>query len=625
MKRILSSILAIVMMFSVFSVLTVTASAAEDASKYQVTTTGFKNGEITFNISIAPNQTIYDAMVSIKFDKTAVSVKTAGPAMTKDSDGNQTEVIDGLYANGISYYNDSCYTFAYTTSKENGYKIGSTAKSIFTITFKALNANVAPSFDFYAGDNDSTILIVSHKNISQLSVPEIASATSTANSVVLTWGAVSGAKQYKIYKHNGSVMTVVATVGADVTSYEDKSVETGKSYTYAVSAVDNANGETEYKTIEVTHQLPELSAPSVSIKNTATGIEVTWNSIENAQSYIVYRRVYNASTKKWSGWSAIKIGVTETSCIDSGVKLGIYYKYTVRAVNGDVKSKYVSTSGLKYNVTPVVKVTNTSAGVKVTWTTMANATGYRVYSSQYDAKTKKWSSWKNRGTAKATATAWTDKNVVSGTYYRYTVRAVDGSVLSSYKASSNIRFLSQPTVKFANNAAGIKVAWNKVAGATGYTIYRSEYTNGKWSTWKNMGTVQKNTTVSWVDKSVVSGVTYKYTVRAVNGNNKSSYLNTNGLLYLAQPTVTVKAVSNGINVAWSQCEGATGYTVYRSQYDAKTKKWTKWQSMGTAKAEKSNWTDKKATKGVTYRYTVRAVNADTGAKSTYVASKSVKR
>ena len=248
MKRILSSILAIVMMVSVFSVLTVTASAAEDASKYQVTTTGFKNGEITFNISLAPNQTIYDAMVSIKFDKTAVAVKTAGPAMTKDSDGNQTEVVDGLHASGLSYYNDSCYTFAYTTSKENGYKIGSTAKSIFTITFKALNSTVAPSFDFYAGDNDSTVLIVSHKNVSQLSVPEIASATSTANSVVVTWKAVTGAKQYKIYKQNGSTMTVVATVGGDVTSYEDKAVEIGKSYTYAVSAVDNAGGETSYKT-----------------------------------------------------------------------------------------------------------------------------------------------------------------------------------------------------------------------------------------------------------------------------------------------------------------------------------------------------------------------------------------
>ncbi|MBR6551544.1 MAG: hypothetical protein IKT89_01765, partial [Clostridia bacterium] len=438
MKRILSSILAIVMMVSVFSVLTVTASAAEDASKYQVTTTGFKNGEITFNISLAPNQTIYDAMVSIKFDKTAVAVKTAGPAMTKDSDGNQTEVIDGLHASGLSYYNDSCYTFAYTTSKENGYKIGSTAKSIFTITFKALNSTVAPSFDFYAGDNDSTVLIVSHKNVSQLSVPEIASATSTLNSVVVTWKAVTGAKQYKIYKQNGSTMEVVATVGADVTSYEDKAVEYGKSYTYAVSAVDFSNGETTPKKVSVTHKIPELATPSVSIKNTAKGIEVTWNAIENAQSYIVYRRVYNESTKKWSGWSKIKTDYTATSYVDGTVILGTQYRYTVRAVYGDIMSEYTSTATLKYNVTPTVKISNVATGVKVTWTTAANATGYTVYRSEYNTKTKKWSGWSDRGTANATKTSWTDKKVTSGVQYKYTVRACYNKIKSSYTASNTL-------------------------------------------------------------------------------------------------------------------------------------------------------------------------------------------
>ena len=289
-------------------------------------------------------------------------------------------------------------------------------------------------------------------------------------------------------------------------------------------------------------------------------------------------------------------------------------------------SKYKASSALKYDVIPAVKISNVATGVNVTWTTVANATGYTVYSSQYNAKTKKWSSWKNRGTTKATTTSWVDKSVKSGTYYKYTVRACYNSVKSSFKASSNTFFLTQPTVKFANNAAGIKVSWNKVTGATGYTVYSSQYDakTKKWSSWKNRGTT-KATTTSWVDKKVVSGVTYKYTVRAVNGKVMSSYTDTKGLLYLAQPTVAVKAVSNGINVAWSQCEGATGYTVYRSQYDTKTKKWSAWKSMGTAKANKSSWVDKKATKGVTYRYTVRAVNADTGSKSTYVASKSVKR
>ena len=41
-----------------------------------------------------------------------------------------------------------------------------------------------------------------------------------------------------------------------------------------------------------------LTTPAVTIKNTAKGIEVKWNAIENAENYIVYRRVYNASTKK---------------------------------------------------------------------------------------------------------------------------------------------------------------------------------------------------------------------------------------------------------------------------------------------------------------------------------------
>ena len=622
MKRVLSSILAIVMMVSVFSCLTVTASAADNTVKYQVTTDGFKNGEITYNIAIAPNQTIYEAMVSVKFNKTEVAVKSGGAATTTDSDGNQTEVIDGLHVAGISYYNDSCYTFAYTTSKENGYKIGSTAKQIFTITFKVNNSNVAPSFDFYAGDNDSTTLITSFKKVSQLSVPEIASAISTASGVSLTWKAVSGVKEYKIYKQNGSDMQVLATVGATATTYEDKAVEYGKSYTYAVSAVDNAGGETAYKTVTLTHKLPELSTPVVTIKNTAKGIAVTWNAIENAESYIVYRRVYNASTEKWSGWSKLKTGYTDVSYTDTTVILGTQYKYTVRAVNGDIMSKYESTAALKYNVKPTVKISNTASGVKVTWTTAANATGYTVYRSQYSGG--KWSGWKNMGTAKANKSAWTDKNVKSGTQYKYTVRACYNKIKSSYKDSNAIVFLTQPTVKFANASNGIKVSWSKVTGATGYTVYRSQLVDGKWSSWKNMGTAKKDKS-SWVDKSVVSGVQYKYTVRACYNKIKSSYTNTKGLLYLAQPTVTVKAVSNGINVAWSQCEGATGYTVYRSEYNTKTKKWSSWKSMGTAKASKSNWTDKKATKGVTYRYTVRSVNADTGAKSSYVASKNVKR
>ncbi|MBO5857167.1 MAG: hypothetical protein J6Q87_02860, partial [Clostridia bacterium] len=207
---------------------------------------------------------------------------------------------------------------------------------------------------------------------------------------------------------------------------------------------------------------------------------------------------------------------------------------------------------------------------------------------------------------------------------RYTIKAMNNKVASTFnKSGAATLYLAQPTVKIANNASGVKVAWNKITGATGYTIYRAEYKNGKWSSWKNMGTIKKNATVSWVDKSAKPGTTYRYTVRAINGKVASTYAASNTLLNLAQPKTTVKAVSNGVNVSWTQSTGATGYTIYRMEYNAKTKKWSGWKNMGTAKASKKSWVDKSAKKGVTYRYTVKAVNGKVA--STYKASENVKR
>ena len=128
MKRILSTILAIVMVLSVCSCLTFTVSAIEDYERYQIKTNGFKDGQITFDIQLAPNQTIYDAMVSVKYNTSVLEVVKAGPAVTVDEDGNETEVVGGLHEHGVPIDNNQYYTFAYTNSNQDGYKIGSNAK-----------------------------------------------------------------------------------------------------------------------------------------------------------------------------------------------------------------------------------------------------------------------------------------------------------------------------------------------------------------------------------------------------------------------------------------------------------------------------------------------------------------
>ena len=271
--------------------------------------------------------------------------------------------------------------------------------------------------------------------------------------------------------------------------------------------------------------------------------------------------------------------------------------------------------------TPVVTVKNSATGVKVTWGAIDGAESYKVYRKTYSTKTKKYGSWKTCGTV--TTTSYVDTKAKSGTKYVYTVKALNGDVKSGIKSSSSILFLSQPTVKIANNASGVKVTWNKITGATGYKVYRAEYVNGKWSGWKSVKTIDKGSTVSWTDTKAKSGVKYKYTVKAVNGKTGSTYKSSSSLLYLAQPKVAVKALSNGIKVAWVQSTGATSYKIYRSEYNAKTKKWSSWKSIKTAKSTSKSYTDKSAKKGVKYRYTVKAVNGKTA--SAYKSSASVKR
>ena len=735
MKRVLSTILAIVMVLSVCSALTFTASAEDVAEltpeemkvNYEIKTSGLKNGEITFDVYLAPNQTIETAILSVKFDNAvfAVDEEKSGPATALDADGDPYEIVSGTYEQGIPVENGAyisdCYTFAYMKSDE--YKVGSSAKKFVTVTFKLKDgkAGAVTGIDFYKGNykhcTDVQNLIKNYSNIVALETPVMKNywledgalgfnwnavvgaaggymvykkvnnefvnltpggiaATSykdssnltngttytyaiasrdgiygypsikhefsityvapptvtvanASNGVNVKWTKVSSADKYIIYRSTlqndaWSAWETIGTSNSTKVTYIDSTVQKGVTYKYAVSAVID-DVETGYKasaSIQFVPVITSLATPTVTQKNTAKGIQVNWNKIDGAESYVVYRSVLSGSN--WSKWSAIKKGVTTTSYVATTVKLGTKYKYTVRAVNGSVMSGYQNTKdGAAYNVTPTVKVALAAKGIKVSWSTAANATGYTVYRSQYNTKTKSWTKWASRGTAKANVTSWTDTKVTSGVQYKYTVRACNGSFKSNYNTTgAGTLFLAQPTVKIANASTGVKVSWSKVTGATGYTVYRSEYKNGAWTKWASRGTAKANKT-SWVDTKVTSGVQYKYTVRAINGKVASTYVSSNTVLYLAQPKTTVKAVSNGINVAWTQSAGATGYTVYRMEYNTKTKKWSSWKNMGTAKAEKTNWTDKSAKKGVTYKYTTKAINGKTA--STYVASGSVKR
>ena len=117
-----------------------------------------------------------------------------------------------------------------------------------------------------------------------------------------------------------------------------------------------------------------------------------------------------------------------------------------------------------------------------------------------------------------------------------------------------------------------------------------------------------------------SGTTYTYTVRSYLGKTTSGFVK-NGITIkrLADPTVSSASnITAGVQVKWAKTAGATGYVVYRKTANGS------WSRLATIKSgSTTSYTDTKASKGVTYTYTVRAYNGST--MSSFNSTRSAKR
>ena len=247
--------------------------------------------------------------------------------------------------------------------------------------------------------------------------------------------------------------------------------------------------------------------------------------------------------------------------------------------------------------TPKVATENALTGVLVKWNAVECAVKYNVYRRQGGQ-----SAWTLVGTT--TGTTLLDKNVKSGIYYCYSVRAYNnaGQYSDFIQANTNTRkYMAVPKLTGISNATnGLYIKWNTVAGVTnGYRVYR----RGAGQTyWKYLGTVK---TTYYTDSEVKnnSGEYYRYTVIADGGYH--SKFDTNGLYLkrLANPTLkSATSAKAGITVKWDTVKGTTGYYVYRKTANSG---WVRIAAVGGT--NNTTYLDKTARKGTPYTYTVRAV------------------
>lgn len=427
----------------------------------------------------------------------------------------------------------------YRTGAGTSYKAAGTLKAGTQVNIVAGWSKTANNATWYKFNLNGKIYYVMAKYL--LKTPVLKSASNAAAGIQVNWNKVNNASGYTVWRKTATTgWSKIATISSgNTTSYidPDKNLTTGNTYIYTVRAT-KGSVSSWFQESGVSRQYiktPSLISTVIGDKK----ITFTWNPVDGADGYKVWRRVDNGS---WTLVSTIT-DPTVVSYVDTDVTSMVQYTYTVRATLGTQVSYFVS-PGLVNVIIPDNTLTDVIVTANTSYRTGAG-TGYGV-SGTFKAGTR---IQVVASELNSTSTSWC-RVLISGTvgnYWRYVPKS---------------SLLKTPVLKAtAIRANGISLTWNQVSNASGYEVWRKTGTGS----WQKRATITSGSTTSYLDTSVASGTSYTYTVRAT-ANSYRSWFDETGLTttFLAVPSLVSATPSNsGIKVTWGMVDGAKGYYVYR--------------------------------------------------------------
>lgn len=173
-------------------------------------------------------------------------------------------------------------------------------------------------------------------------------------------------------------------------------------------------------------------------------------------------------------------------------------------------------------------------------------------------------------------------------------------------------------LKAVSTAKNVKLTWDKISNAAGYTIY--QYNNST-KTWVSKATLNTNT-AAYTIKGLTPGTAYRFAVKAFTQPQSKEPVYSKSYTSLDTATAPnavkfkVKPGKKKATLKWSKVKGASGYTVYY-----KTKAKGPWKKLKNVKG--TSYTKTKLKSKRTYFFTVKAYKKYKGA--TYTSSFSSKK
>ncbi|GMQ61006.1 RCC1 domain-containing protein [Vallitalea maricola] len=212
-------------------------------------------------------------------------------------------------------------------------------------------------------------------------IPTNLIAESSNESVNLTWSNTNGAFTYKIKRAttSGGPYTLVAN-NITGTTYKDTGLTNGTSYYYVVSAV-NTKGESANSTEVIS--LPDITKPNsptgINVSTADKRVNLTWNKIVNADSYIVKK-----ATTSGGPYTIVANNLTKTTYTELGLNNGTSYYYIIIAKNEKGESEpsieKEAVPGIQKPNNVIIQVVDKE--IKLSWDPVSNTDVYKIKRSE---------------------------------------------------------------------------------------------------------------------------------------------------------------------------------------------------------------------------------------------------
>ncbi len=273
---------------------------------------------------------------------------------------------------------------------------------------------VAKKDEVLSGFNENGVLV------KYVSTPQNIKATNSYyNGSYITWNSVPNTVKYNVYRKGGDSAQWQLIAQVKLCSYQDKNLKNNTQYTYTVRAVGENGGLSFF--LNGAKNLVVHKPAVQALNSKPEGILVSWSRVDGALGYRVYRRA--AGEKSFQLVKKL-YGINNRFYIDTTVKKGQYYAYTIRAVNGSTfggfNKKGVYT---RFIGAPIVSAKHSPKGIVLNWRVSQVGTGYQVqHKAQGDSSYKTIATISNKNTV-----SYTHTTPVYGKYNYYRI-IVNGSI-----------------------------------------------------------------------------------------------------------------------------------------------------------------------------------------------------